>query len=159
MAKWGEFDFSELKSFATNLKAMHKVMPAFIDGCVKELAGRLLAKVIPRTPVGEYNGNWVEFTTSSGEHVKFQTKNTRHGGALRQGWTIGQLYYEGNSVSVEVINPVEYAAYVEHGHRTANHKGWVEGRFMLKISEEELRRELPGIINKRLEKLFNDFLG
>jgi hypothetical protein len=132
--RWGEFDFRELKQFATNLKGMQKVMPVFIDNCVKELAARLLAKVVPRTPVGET-------------------------GDLRRGWTIGQLHYEGDTVSVEVINPVDYSLYVEYGHRTANHAGWVEGRFMLTISEQELERELPGIIQKRLEKLIHDHLG
>jgi len=133
MAKWGEFDFREIKQFATNLKGMHKVMPVFIDNCVKELANRLLAKVVPRTPVDK--------------------------GELRRGWTLGQIHYEGTSVSIEIINPVDYSLYVEHGHRTSNGLGWVEGRFMLTISEQELERELPGIIQRRLEKLIYNHLG
>lgn len=133
MAKWGEFDFRELEQFATNLKAMRKRMPAFMDGCIKELANRLLAKVVPRTPVDK--------------------------GELRRGWTLGPIHYEGNSVSIEVINPVDYSLYVEHGHRTANGLGWVEGRFMLTISEQELERELPGIIQRRLDKFIRDHLG
>lgn len=159
MAKWGEFEFSEIKQFADNLKQMQKEVPGFIEACVKELAGRLLGKVIPRTPVGTYNGNWVEFTTSSGEQVRFQTKYTRQGGSLRQGWTVGQVMPISNGYAVEVINPVEYALYVEKGHRTANHKGWVEGVFMLEISEKELLREMPDILNKKMDAFMKKFLG
>ena len=28
---------------------------------------------------------------------------------------------------------------LKFGHRTRNHKGWVQGRFMLTISEQELK--------------------
>lgn len=53
---------------------------------------------------------------------------------------------------IEIINPVEYASYVEFGHRTANHKGWVNGRFMLTISEQEIQQAAPAIIEKKLMK-------
>ena len=42
--------------------------------------------------------------------------------------------------------------YVEYGHRTANHKGWVSGKFMLTISEEELKTISPRILEKKLKK-------
>lgn len=40
------------------------------------------------------------------------------------------------------------------GHRTKNHKGWVEGHFMLTISEQELNSALPKLIQTKL----NEFL-
>mgnify|MGYP000048087142 FL=1 len=48
---------------------------------------------------------------------------------------------------VEIINPVEYASYVEFGHRTVS-GGWVEGRYMLTISEEKLKRIAPSVLEK-----------
>ena len=57
----------------------------------------------------------------------------------------------GTDYVIEIINPVEYASYVEFGHRTRNHKGWVEGKFMLTISEDEIRRSAPKILEKKLE--------
>ena len=52
-----------------------------------------------------------------------------------------------------------YASYVEFGHRTRDHKGWVKGGFMLKISEKELDTQVPKLIEKRvmeyLEWCFN----
>ena len=111
------------------------------------LAARLLAKVIKRTPVGDY-------PNSSG----------KKGGTLRRGWTGGKnssavayadsltIHHFGDAYVIEIINPVEYASYVEFGHRTANHKGWVNGRFMLTISEQEIQQAAPAIIEKKLMK-------
>ena len=62
---------------------------------------------------------------------------------------------KGDVIEIEIINPVHYASYVEFGHRTANHKGWVKGRFMLTKSELELEAQAPNIIEKKLIK----FLG
>lgn len=45
----------------------------------------------------------------------------------------------GDTYVVEIVNPVEYASYVEFGHRTRNHKGGIAGRFMMTIAEQELQ--------------------
>ncbi len=124
-----------------------KDFEAFCESSAKELAARLLAKVIKRTPVGQY-------PASSG----------KVGGTLRRGWTgeeksSATKYAQeliitklGNVYQVEIINPLNYASYVEFGHRTANHKGWVSGRFMLTISEQELQAQAPAILEKKLMK-------
>ena len=52
-------------------------------------------------------------------------------------------------------NPIEYASYVEYGHRTANHQGWVPGQFMMTISEQEIQQSAPGILENKIKK----FLG
>lgn len=121
-------------------------MNQFFTSCAKELAARLLAKVIKRTPVGQY-------PKGSG----------KTGGTLRRGWTAGQnsnatayanslnVTKVGGDYVIEIINPVEYASYVEFGHRTRNHTGWVEGQFMLTISEDEIRKSAPRILEKKLE--------
>jgi len=56
---------------------------------------------------------------------------------------------------VDIVNPVEYAPYVEYGHRTADHEGWVQGRFMLTISEQELQNIAPQVLESKIKK----FLG
>lgn len=133
MAKMGNFDFSEFKKFRGNLKEMHKAFPGFMRECVIELANRLLAKVVPRTPV------------LSGE--------------LRRSWTIGQVVITDAGAEIEVFNPVYYSPYIEYGHRTANHEGWVEGRFMMRISNQELKRELPGIMKRKMDQFITRYLG
>ena len=148
MARSGTFNFQDFEKIKNNLEKLNQEqVDLFIDACAKELAARLLAKVIKRTPVGEY-------PNSSG----------KKGGTLRRGWTGGKnssavayadsltIHHFGDAYVIEIINPVEYASYVEFGHRTANHKGWVNGRFMLTISEQEIQQAAPAIIEKKLMK-------
>lgn len=148
MARSGTFNFQDFEKIKNNLEKLNQEqVDLFIDACAKELAARLLAKVIKRTPVGDY-------PNSSG----------KKGGTLRRGWTGGKnssavayadsltIHHFGDAYVIEIINPVEYASYVEFGHRTANHKGWVNSRFMLTISEQEIQQAAPAIIEKKLMK-------
>lgn len=148
MARSGIFNFQDFERIKNNLEKLNQEqVDLFIDACAKELAARLLAKVIKRTPVGDY-------PNSSG----------KKGGTLRRGWTGGKnssavayadsltIHHFGDAYVIEIVNPVEYASYVEFGHRTANHKGWVNGRFMLTISEQEIQQAAPAIIEKKLMK-------
>ena len=163
MAKMGGFSAADMKKLQKQLnKIQEGNVEAFIEACAKELAARLLAKVIKRTPVGEY-------PKSSG----------KKGGTLRRGWTskthkeavggsgkgsisAGKAYADtltinhfGNTLVIEIVNPVEYASYVEYGHRTPDHKGWVQGRFMLTISEREIQEIAPKVLEAKIKK----FLG
>lgn len=147
MSKYGDVKFDGLKQFANEIKSLEKGKDQFIEACAKELAARLLAKVIKRTPVGQY-------PAGSG----------KVGGTLRRGWTGEQsqsaksyanslnVQHSGNIYKIEIINPVEYASYVEYGHRTRNHKGWVEGKFMMTISEQELQTIAPKVLEAKLRK-------
>lgn len=66
-----------------------------------------------------------------------------------------QVMHSGGMLRIEIVNPVWYAPYIEYGHRTADHKKWVKGRFMMTISEQELQTIAPRILEKRMK----DFLG
>ena len=149
MAGMGKITTGDLHKFYTELQKLSSEAQAdaFVEACAKELAARLLAKVIKRTPVGSY-------PKSSG----------KKGGTLRRGWTAGQrtgaaayaaaleVKYTNGMYSVEIINPVEYASYVEYGHRTRGGEGWVEGRFMMTISEDELSAIAPKVLERKLNK-------
>lgn len=55
MANMGGFSVAGMKKLQKQLnKIQQGNVEAFIDACAKELAARLLAKVIKRTPVGQY---------------------------------------------------------------------------------------------------------
>lgn len=145
--RWGNCDYKQMQKLRDNLGKLQAAgMDKFCQEVSKELAARLLALVIPRTPVGRY-------PKASG----------KKGGTLRRGWTAGsrdtQAYAEALTVSkqggtyiIEVINPVNYASYVEFGHRTRGGKGWVDGQYFLTLSEQDLRSLAPGLIEKKLEK-------
>lgn len=149
MTRNGKVNFRDLENFRKNLEETlgGDQVDLFIESCAKELTARLLAKVIKRTPVGQYS-------KSSG----------KKGGTLRRGWTNGQsqaaheyvgslqVNHTGDTFVIEIINPVEYASYVEFGHRTRDHEGWVEGRFMLTISEQEIESDAPRILENKLKK-------
>lgn len=147
MSKWGSVHFKELRKMQAKLEKLGDMQQAFCEAAAKELAARLLTKVIKRTPVGDYPKN-----------------SGMMGGTLRRGWTgesqKGAAAYanalpvskHGNTYVIDIINPVEYASYVEFGHRTRGHNGWVPGRFMLTESEAELDAAAPKILEKKLAK-------
>ena len=161
-----EFDISELKDFRDNLKNLILKAPDFYEKMTKEITARLLAKVIKRTPVGVYNKP-VSFVTKDGKKVSFTPKTGKVGGTLRRGWTnnsnmnavsfVGSISVTrtGDAYSIVVKNNVRYAPYVEYGHRTRN-GGWVEGRFMLTLSEEEIRQSSPSLIQKRINAFLKE---
>lgn len=146
MGKMGKFDCKGLKDFQQQLEKLQNP-DDFVESCAKELAARLLRLVVKRTPVGQYPAS-----------------SDKKGGTLRRGWT-GQkngsakgyadsltVNHFGDTYVIEIVNPVEYASYVEYGHRTANHSGWVKGQFMMTISEQELQRIAPKVLENKIKK-------
>jgi hypothetical protein len=166
MAKWGSCDFKQLKKMQERMQKLEKMdLDKFCEDVTKELAARLLRKVIKRTPVGEYNDGKVGGTLRRGwtsdSHRESELSSTFGGGTGAAKYANDlPITKVGNSYQVEIINPVEYASYVEFGHRTRNHKGWVKGRFMMTISENELNSAAPKIIeNKLMQYLGECFNG
>lgn len=178
MAKWGSADFKQLKKLQENMRKLTDTdYDAFCRSCCKELAARLLALVIPKTPVGKYpsgsgkkGGTLRRGWTSNSEkgamyNALFGGGNGGAGGTGSQKSVYGsgavsenskgyanslEIKKSGNSYTIEIINPVEYASYVEYGHRTRDGAGWVPGRYMLTISEEKLRQITPAILERKL---------
>ncbi|GAB2570170.1 HK97 gp10 family phage protein [Levilactobacillus fujinensis] len=67
-------------------------------------------------------------------------------GNLRRGWNIEGPFIGGTIISLQLSNNVEYAPFIENGHRTRGGGGWVEGRFMLRDTVEAVSGELPGLL-------------
>ena len=159
-------DTRQLREFQKKLERMQKDNNEFLEACAKELAARLLAKVIKRTPVGDYSDTYD--LEDDGEN-KFLVMSDKQGGTLRKGWSTSEITKVGDTYQVEVFNDTKYASYVEYGHRQKPgryvsaigkrlKKGWVEGRFMLTISEQELQRDAPRILEKKIEKMLKEGL-
>lgn len=180
----GKFNFKELERYQKKLEKMSKEsneMIQFYQLCAKEIAARLLALVIPRTPVAE-NTTYID-----AEGREMVMKN---GGTLRRGWVSKSekeaesgtipgakeayeyaqsliVIKEGNEYVIEIVNPVHYASYVENGHRQEVGRyvpaigkrlvnSWVDGKFMLKISEEELDSKMSQILEKKIQKFLEE---
>ena len=79
-------DLKQLEEFRDRVQkaADEEQQRAFMEACAKELAARLLAKVIKRTPVGDYSG---EAYKCKGKDIKFlerQAERLGEGGLRRQ---------------------------------------------------------------------------
>ena len=185
-------DKSQLKDLQKKLSAVadeSKLLESFFEDCAKALAARLLERVIKRTPVEE-NRSYV--TKENYTRAKIYKANgkvgyknyggklvTKHikGGALRRGWTAGgsgadawarsaNVVRKGNTYEVTVSNPVEYAPFVEYGHRQKPGRyvpalgkrlksAWVPGKFMLTLSTQEVEKLTPALMTK----MINEFLS
>lgn len=129
-------DFSEIEALAKRMKAVEPaIKTSMIEAIVNEANNRHIARVVAATPVDS--------------------------GTLRQRWSHGiqRATWEGKRCVARLSNSLEYAPYVEYGHRTRDKKRWVKGRFMLSrsmgrvkadlksISEREIKRVLGGAVN------------
>lgn len=165
MGRWGNVDFSQFRDFQRRLQQLEdNSIDQFCEKCAKELAARLLRKVIKRTPVGHYDDGRIGGTLRHGWSANSSREaelSTAFGGGNSPSSYINNLPIKknGNTYEIEIINPVNYASYVEFGHRTRNHKGWVRGKFMLTVSENEIRSITPALLEKRLSEYLRGILN
>nr|DAH24425.1 MAG TPA: putative tail component [Caudoviricetes sp.] len=179
-----------LKEFADRLEtlAYGSTRDEFFLGCVNDLSNRLLAKTVKRTPTGPgvfvlatdkqvkrgknlYSSqqktdkkgvaHWsIEKTGKRAPGVKLIKK--ARGGWLKQGWKSTEAKGGARRYSARVYNPVEYASYVEYGHR--QHVGqfvpvlgkrlkraWIPGQHMMGKSLAELNKQAGDILQRRLD--------
>lgn len=149
-------DYRELIEFQKKVEALAESRDPFIEAAAKEIAARLLSKVKKRTPVGVYSGESYTCATVGGKSHKGSKKKGRVGGNLRRNWVINPIRKQGNVYIVEIENPTKYAPYVEYGHRTSNHTGWVPGHFMMTISEKEIKAIAPRVLEAKLKKWLSE---
>ena len=90
---WGRCDYKQLQKLRDNLAKLQTAdMDKFCQEVSKELAARLLALVIPRTPVGDYSKEVTVTVKRDGKHhkkgdtyTKRVTPSGKKGGTLRRG--------------------------------------------------------------------------
>lgn len=142
-------DVSELEAWQQRIATLADAQKdQFFRHATAELANRLLALVIPRTPsvTGNLRRGWLQ--TGGGSTV-----------------SLASIQRTSDGYSITITNPVYYASYVEEGHRQEPGRyvpalgkrlvaSWVEGQHFLKISEQELENAAPGI----LQGLLDNFL-
>ena len=153
-----DIKFGAIKKLKENIKK------AFGDNCdatemvddILLTAGkRCLAKTMERTPVDT--------------------------GKLKASWKMGDVEHRGFYNTITIENPVEYATYIEYGHRIPpatrkqmaymicngiydptkpkrHEDGWYEGHFMATKSIDETREELPQIAEEIITKKFSEIL-
>jgi hypothetical protein len=130
------FEFSEMKLIKQNLIELNKASHAIHLKVAKRIAQLAIRKVKKMTPVGET-------------------------GDLRNNWKF-HIVKKGDTYTMLIYNQIEYASFVEKGHRIViggKTIGWVEGRFMLKLTEDEMNRIAPNMWKKEVEKEMKRIFG
>ena len=184
MGRNGRVDTSELSKLLANIEGMKEATPEFLRQCTNELGQRLLRKVIRRTPVGKkptFNGDkTVKVEGKSGKSKTFLTKEGAAyenmmktywsgytGGQLRKDWKMTEAHSKGYNYTVTVKNSMNYASYVEHGHRQTPGRfipalrktavvSWVKGRHMLSASVNELEDSKYKIVESKLDAFLKE---
>ena len=176
MGSWGSADFSELKEFQKKLQQLENERAEFCERCSKRLAGRLLAMAKKDTPTGEKPEIKDVIGEEKNEKAIAKKMEAYHnawdgyvGGNLKRNWTISPINKIGNNYTIEVINPTEYASYVEFGHRQRPGRyvpaigkslteNFTQPKYMLTNAEVAIRSKIPGILEKELNKFFKEVL-
>lgn len=128
-------DVKGIKEYQKNVLAAHNKLVNFEKRFLETLANMVMQKVIPRTPVDT--------------------------GRLRRSWKVSKVEEKGGTLQITIYNDARdngaaesYASYVEFGHFTRGRVSWVEGRWMLTISTDEVKAEMTRVWNR----LFNEFV-
>lgn len=73
-------------------------------------------------------------------------------GNLKGEWHVSKVKETSNRIEIDISNSADYAVYVEYGHRTRNHKGWVKGRFMMTKTNEIIQAGAPKYLEYKVKK-------
>ena len=163
----GKFDFRQMEQLAKRLEKLAKEKDKLIQSAAKELAARLLTLVIEKTEPGIYpagsgmvGGTLRRGWTSNTHEEAFNNRKSNPGAKDIQAFlNTLQVNSDGKAYTIEVINPVAYASYVESGHRTVNHKSWVQGKFMMRESVENLQKIAPQVLEKKIERFLRECMN
>lgn len=129
------FEYSEMYQLKANLIELNRTSHAIHLKVANRVALLAIRKVKKMTPVDT--------------------------GDLRQNWK-HSVIKKGDTYIIVVYNQVEYASFVEKGHRiviAGRTVGWVEGRFMLQLTANEMERLAPNMWKKEVEKEMRRIFG
>lgn len=138
------FDLSEFEEFRNKLES--GLFEEAVLEAVMMIAGEWFARAVEKSPVVS--------------------------GTLRDSWVVGDVMYEGDTIVIEIYNTAvgkkgePYPLYVELGHRQEPGRfvkaigkrlvaSWVEGKFMLRTSKDEVEKIAGDIFKRKLEEAWN----
>lgn len=125
---WGTIDDDEFQAFVkqVNAKIDSDQLKKEISQSARKVGTQTLKGVKSRTPVDS--------------------------GTLRRGWQIEGPFISSLVISLTVSNNIEYAPFVESGHRTRGGVGWVPGSHMLMETLFEIDNQLPELLTPALQR-------
>lgn len=145
-------DFADKLDKLINGKSSDK--PTLTNYVVNQLGGEVLRNIKERTPrdTGELARGW-----TNKQEVKSKTQIEKY---VKN----HERTQNGKTTTMKFINPVEYAVYVENGHRTRRGEKsmsvprWIEGAFMARDSIDLVQKYSKGLIEIAVEDYFEEFL-
>lgn len=128
------FDYSEFRQYRNKFAKFTREFDSWLHRFLLNEGMRFIAEVKPRTPVDT--------------------------GDLRNHWRLDGISREGDELKVWFVNPMNYATFVEYGHAKPYMSGlagpgdpdWVDGYFMMTVSIEVIKRQMPARFNREFEK-------
>lgn len=137
MPRWGRCDYRQLKKLKKKLEKLQQVdLDKFSREAVSNLSARLLRSATIRNDALAYDT-----------------------GFMRDSWKVTRIYFFDGYYVSEVYNDAPYAMYVEYGHRTKDHTGWVHGKFILTVAEKNLEEKADKIVERMLIPYLKDVFG
>lgn len=129
------FEFSEMKLMKQKLIELNKMSHVIHLKVAKRVAQLAIRKVKKMTPVDT--------------------------GDLRNNWKY-HIVKKGDTYTILIYNQLNYASWIENGHRiviAGKTVGWVEGKFMLKLTKDEMDRIAPNMWKMEVEKEMRRIFG
>lgn len=129
------YEFSEMRLLKQQLVELNKIAHQVQMKVAQRIAQLAIRKVKKMTPVDT--------------------------GDLRNNWKY-EVIKKGDSYIIIIYNQLEYASFVENGHRivvAGQTVGWVEGRFMLKLTIDEMERIAPNMWQREIDKEMRRLFG
>lgn len=130
------FEFAEMQQMKQQVIELNKRTHGIHMKVANRIALLAIRKVKKMSPVGET-------------------------GDLRDNWK-HHVVKRGEDFTILIYNQVEYTSFVELGHRivvAGKTVGWVEGRFMLKLTKDEMERIAPNMWKDEVEKEMRGLFG
>lgn len=161
-------DLSGLESYINALQSLKADMPDVMLECTNALAAATLREVKKNTTQSK---RITELHTVTRKGKQEQVERVVHrGGTLRRGWRADAAKKEGNVYRAEVYNTVEYAWYVEYGHRQTPGRyvsaigkrlkaSWVPGKHMLENAVRTVKPQAQKICRNRLLAVMKKLKG
>lgn len=112
------FNYKNYEKYVTNLGIIKEDFQLFLKEFLLEMALRVVRKAKQNSPVdtGAYRASWsignqevkLKGGNDEGYEVTIDTENS----------TVADITVIGNYLQVDIFNPMDYASYIEYGHKS-----------------------------------------
>lgn len=143
------FDFGGMRELQQQTRRMEEDFDRFIRRFLLRQALDALARTKANTPVdtGLLRAAWTVGDGVSAARGQWSASAKKmqytEDVASSTADTLQSVRRVGDALIITIINPVEYASFVEYGHMTRNRKRWIEGRFMCTLAIDDVAKLIP----------------